>query len=310
MTQKFALVIEYNGKNYAGFQIQNNIPTIQSEIERALELILKEKIRIQFAGRTDCGVHASGQVVSFPSLKSPEELNAKELAHSLNGVLPRDISVRCASTVQSSFHPRYSCIARKYEYLIWNHSLRSAHWDQRALWYRPKLSIKKLNQEVQAIIGTHDFSSFTPARYGKNGSNIRMIRQIHSAFFISNQSCNSGSLIRFRICGNSFLHHMIRILIGTLLDWSSGHLIQGLRDVLKSHSREAAGKTAPPEGLYFHKAYYPSGCEFDSSVRCLAVWDGDEMQEKNARTQGPPVFEFLRNDRKTDSEIFEKHQIQ
>ena len=281
MTQKFALVIEYNGTNYAGFQIQKNRPTIQLEIEKALEIILKEKIRVQFAGRTDSGVHASGQVISFPSLKSPKELNAKILANSLNGVLPRDISVRCASRVQSSFHPRYSCVARKYEYLIWNHSLRSAYWNQRALWYRPKLSIEKLNQEVQTVIGTHDFASFTPARYTKKDSKITTIRQIYSAYFTSNQNCeDNGYLINFCICGNSFLHHMIRILIGTLLDWNSGHLIQGLIDVLKSRSRRVAGKTAPAEGLYLRKAYYPSGFELDPSAHCLAVWNEAEYESE------------------------------
>ena len=271
---QWALIIEYDGTHYAGFQIQNNARTVQEELERSLTVFFGEPIRIHFAGRTDSGVHASGQVISFSPKK--KDILPSKLASSLNGILPRDIAVRGITRVQADFHPRYSCTAREYEYLIWNHPLRAALWEKKALWIRQSLPLDKLNKELEAILGTHDFSAFTP----KNTEHKNPVRHVYRAKFIQNQERDDG-LVRFQICANAFLRNMIRILLGSLVDISFGRLSYSLKEILESRERIKAGSTIAPTGLYLRNAYYPPEYEIkeeteqesDSKDTCLSVMD-------------------------------------
>ena len=183
---RYALLLEYEGTHYGGFQIQKNARTVQGEIEKALGILLRRPIRITFAGRTDSGVHASGQVISLhledgqTERETSFKKNPSLLARSLNGLIDNDISVRAISQVKAGFHPRYSCIARKYEYLIWNHPLRSSLWRHRALWLRQKIDIRLMNRELKSIIGLHDFSAFTPQARAYKDSR----RHVYSATFL------------------------------------------------------------------------------------------------------------------------------
>ena len=286
---RYALLLEYEGTHYAGFQIQKNARTIQGEIEQALSVIFKRPIRIAFAGRTDAGVHASAQVISFDledSRKGREARFRKNpllLARSLNGLLHKDISVRNITRVKADFHPRYSCLAREYEYLIWNHPLRSGLWHNRALWLRQKIDLEHINQELASIIGLHDFSALTPQI--RNYKDPR--RQIYKAVFLrdgdafaSQSSQDPKGLLRFQICANAFLHNMIRVLLGTLLEINAGRLKNSLREIIAQKDRKQAGFTAPPEGLYLRQAYYPAGLELNTASdsgaqeNCLALWTG------------------------------------
>ncbi len=268
---RYALIVEYNGSNYAGFQIQKNGPTIQEKLENALGIIFQEPIRINFSGRTDAGVHATGQVISFTTAKQIS--TPIGLAKSINALLPKDIAIQAVTGVQENFHPRYSCLAREYEYIIWNKPLRSVRWHQQALWLRQKLIIKELNQELKTIIGSHDFSAFTPKINQQN----TYIRQVYSAMFIEDldqkQGCASG-IVRFHIIANGFLHNMIRILLGSLIEKNIKPNRPSLQQILSSHDRLMAGPTISPIGLYFRKAYYPPNQEvlLETKTPCLAMW--------------------------------------
>ncbi len=272
---QWALVVEYNGSRYAGFQIQSNVKTVQGELEHSLRILFAQPIRIRFAGRTDAGVHATGQVISFysPNSTTKQDVAPEGIARSLNGLLPDDISIRGIVRVEDSFHPRYSCKARFYEYLIWNHPLRSVFWDKKAIWIKQKLPLLQLNRETEAILGSHDFSSFTP----KIRTYDNPCRKVYTAKFIQNPRNRSEEkyLICFQICANAFLHNMVRVLVGSLVDISLGRLSYNLSDILKSRERERAGQTIAPIGLYLRHAYYSSTEIFSSDMEnnCLAIWD-------------------------------------
>ncbi len=268
---RYAIIVEYDGTRYAGFQIQKHVPTIQGELEKALLRILRLPIRISFAGRTDSGVHAKAQVISFAL---QEKLGAlKKLGQSLNAVLPADIAVSSLMQVREDFHPRYTCLAREYEYWIWNHSLRCSLEAGRRLWLRQRLSVEKLNRELQSITGLHDFAAFTPPK-NQSGSTKRHV--YFAKILLQQKQDQEGALLCFRICANAFLHNMIRILLGSLIDIEAGRSALSLAEILKSRDRRLAGKTMPPQGLCFVRAYYPPKQEVlgnDFTGASLPLWE-------------------------------------
>ncbi len=256
--QRYVLVVEYDGLSYAGFQIQKNANTIQAEIERALSIFLRRKMSISFAGRTDAGVHAVGQVVSFCT--NTTDLKTDRIVSALNGLLPKEIVIHAAAAVAHQFHPRYSCAAREYRYLIWNAPVPTALWRGRSLWHRRQLDLQQINQQLRQLVGSHDFAAF--AHLSKNrGSTTRRIYKAKAK--------KQGALISVQICANSFLHHMIRVIIGTLLDLSSGRIGCSIADILASRDRQLAGSTAAAGGLYLYRAYYPADI---SPPACLSIW--------------------------------------
>jgi tRNA pseudouridine38-40 synthase len=248
-----ALIVSYDGSPFNGFQSQRGGRTIQQEIERALGVILRAPVRIHCAGRTDAGVHATGQVVSFRSeTKISEE---QRFVHSMNALLPREIRVKNSISVPDGFHPRFSCIAREYEYLIWNGTTATPHLCNRSLWFRRNILVAELNAELAEILGEHDFASFTRHIY-RNESTIRYI-DIAELARVYDPITDSDNLIIFRIRGNAFLHNMIRILVGTILDRASGKIRTSIPSILERKFRIEAGQTVKPEGLFFRHAYYP-----------------------------------------------------
>lgn len=261
-----ALIVEYDGTEFVGFQYQKDGRSIQGELERAIGIILRQPVKISGSGRTDSGVHATGQVVSF-SLDSSLHTKSSEkvlnddhrFLNGLNALLPADVAVRKIVHVPHWFHPRFSCIAREYEYLIWNHPARSAIWNGKALWIRSDIQVDSLHTELQGLVGEHDFASFTRAEYIQENT-VRYIDHI-SLRRIPDPHSGSENLIRFRIRGNAFLHNMIRIIVGTILDRSMGKLDLSFGEILRAKSRFSAGRTVSPVGLYFRHAYYPSKLE-------------------------------------------------
>lgn len=248
-----ALVIGYDGTHFVGFQSQKGLPTVQQELETALATVLRSSVKIHCCGRTDAGVHATGQVVSFYTPgEVPEE---RRLLRALNALLPRSISVHHAVDVPESFHPRFSCLAREYEYLIWNSPIRPVHLANNTLWFRGEIPVEQLNEELRALIGEHDFASFTRHQY-RDESTVRYIDRADLKR-IFNPITHSDELVVFRIRGNAFLHNMIRILVGTLLDRARGKLSMPPGEILAQKRRVDAGATAPPHGLFFRAAYYP-----------------------------------------------------
>ena len=268
----YALIVEYDGSNYSGFQVQANAPTIQSELEHALTIALRTPTRIQFAGRTDAGVHALGQVIKPVQQKDLILATPQNLVKSLNGLLPKDIAISSITQVKTDFHPRYTCLAREYEYLIWNHPFRSALWHKKTFWVREKLAVEKLNAQLQTILGHHDFAAFTPPVNKQQNT----VRHIYSASLSVQKNAvgETTPLICFQICANGFLHNMIRILLGTLLKLPFNGMTT-LKQVLNSRDRRLAGPTIPPTGLCFRCAYYPPNQEILTSPTkpCLSVWN-------------------------------------
>lgn len=250
----YALLVEYDGAGFHGFQFQNNARTIQEELEKAIFTILRDSVRIQFCGRTDSGVHATGQIISFVSRSEVER--SEKFIHSMNAILPSDVAVREFFSVPAGFHPRFSCIAREYEYLIYNGKTRPLHLRPYTHWFRGKIPLEEIQNELNSMTGERDWASFTRMEY-RTENTMRYVDQI-SISRIADSLSRTDSLLALRIRGNAFLHNMIRILAGTVLDRSKGKLKKSLLEILEDKNRLSAGSTAPPQGLYFRHAYYGS----------------------------------------------------
>ncbi len=214
--------------------------------------MLREGVRVHCAGRTDSGVHATGQVAWF---RSSVESLPHRLTHSLNALLPRDVSVLRAIPVRADFHPRFSCIAREYEYLF-HTGPRSPFWEGRAWQKRAEFNVAEIHSELQEILGERDFAALTRKEYEGKGTT----RYLDCADLSIQEDPWTGerTLIVLRVRANAFLHNMIRILAGTIADRAAGRILS-LPDAVFSRTRTKAGQTAPPDGLYFRRAYYLPG---------------------------------------------------
>ncbi|MCX8124797.1 MAG: tRNA pseudouridine(38-40) synthase TruA [Spirochaetes bacterium] len=249
---RYALIVQYDGTAYSGFQIQNNAHSIQYELENALHILTREEVRIVAAGRTDAGVHALGQVVHFDLHK---KIPADKLCISLNGILPGDIAVKHAYCVDTNFHARYSAIAREYNYLIYNHPYKSPFMRYRAMWVREHIDIEFCRQAASYLIGEKDFASFCKKTSADEGT-VRFIEYINVERVIDD-------LIVFTIKGNAFLHNMVRIIVGTVLQLlHRGQSPETMQKIIESRDRNRSGPTAPAYGLYLKKVYYPQEYDF------------------------------------------------
>lgn len=239
------LTIEYDGTAYAGWQRQPHQPTIQEALETALWRITQQQISVLAAGRTDAGVHALGQVASF---KSDKPLPVKKWAFALNSYLPRDISVLSSEQVPESFHARYSAKEKMYEYRIYRHSSRPAI-NRNRVWHLPyNLDLQAMRQAMSGFVGVHDFTSFQGPHAGTLDP-VCVISQI-------SLSTDLMTLI-IRIQANRFLKQMVRAIVGTLAEVGRHKRSpDSIRDILQLKDRRAAGKTAPPQGLYLVQVLY------------------------------------------------------
>ena len=244
---KYALTLQYSGENYSGYQSQKNENSIQTEVEKAIGVILREEVRIHSAGRTDQGVHAVGLVVHFETQHNNLDLHG--FIYSVNAILPGDISIIHGAVVPSSFHARFSCIAREYVYKVIVMPYRPSI-EKNAYWIREELDIASIRQAASRLIGEKDFTSFTKTNSLRSGkSAIRRIDRI--------ELIQKGSLFFFYYKGSGFLHNMIRILTGTLLAVSMGKIKPAdVGNILRQKNRRLAAKTLPPYALYFLNAVY------------------------------------------------------
>ena len=237
-------VVEYDGTEYLGFQVQAQGATIQGEIERALVAITQEGSRIIGAGRTDAGVHAQGQVIVF---STTWRHSVEELQRALNAVLPEGIAVRELGAVATGFHPRFDAISREYRYTILNQPLRSPLARRRAYHFARPLDVAAMNQAVGVLVGSHDFASFGRAPQGDN-----TVREVYKARWTS-----GAPFVYFDIVANAFLYRMVRSLVGTLLLVGTGELSPGgFEQILQSADRSRAGQVAPAHGLCLTKVHY------------------------------------------------------
>jgi len=239
------LTIEYDGTVYAGWQRQPNHPTIQAAVEEALSKITQQHIPVVGAGRTDSGVHAFGQVVSFQSDKS---LSDAQWAPALNSYLPKDITVLASEQVPTGFHARFSAKGKIYEYRITVQPSRPA-LDRHRTWHFPHpLDMDAMRQAIAGFIGTHDFTSF-------RGQRSQTMNPICTISHLSLR-LESSSLI-FRIEGDRFLKQMVRAIVGTLIEVGlQKRMPHTIQDILQAKDRRAAGRTAPAHGLYLVQVLY------------------------------------------------------
>jgi tRNA pseudouridine38-40 synthase len=241
------LIIEYDGTNYSGWQIQENGPSIQGSLEKTLLAITGEKIRINGAGRTDKGVHARGQVANFITASS---IPPERFIYALNGQLPEDIVIKDSREVPLDFHARHSAIGKRYSYLINNSKFPSALLRKYAyhVKYCERLDIDRVEKAAEAFLGTYDFSAFM-ATGSVTSSTIRTIHEISIE--------KEKDLIRFIYKGSGFLYNMVRIITGTLLYAGIGKIDPNdIKDIIMSKHRDRAGITAPACGLYLDEVYY------------------------------------------------------
>lgn len=240
------LILEYDGARYFGFQRQPRQVTIQEVLEKALSRLLNRVTKIQSAsGRTDTGVHALCQVVNF---KTAHAMDLKKMQRGLNGLLPRDVAVRQIEEVPREFHSRYSARSKVYEYRIWNDPVRSPLKGKQS-WHVPyALNLRRIRQGMRTLSGKHDFRSFCAAHSAVKDT-VRTIR-----FFSLERM---GSLLVFHIEADGFLYHMVRNLVGTLVDLGRDRwTLEGLKQALRACDRKLTGPTAPAEGLTLIRVTY------------------------------------------------------
>lgn len=239
------LVIEYDGTEYCGWQSQKNGPTIQDALEAALSRILNQQVRIVGSGRTDSGVHALGQVAHF---RCSSRLAPSCMLRGANSLLPPDIKIRKVEEMAESFHARYSALSRVYEYRIWNAPEPSVFLRRYSWWVREPLDVEAMVRCARFLVGWHDFSSFQ----GADEKEISPLREVMEAGFRK-----EGEEVRFLIQANSFVRHMVRNIVGTLVEVGKGKLVpEAFEAILSARDRRKAGITAPAWGLFLVRVCY------------------------------------------------------
>ncbi len=242
---RYKVLIEYDGAAYFGFQRQRaGIPTIQSELEDAIERLTRTSVTIAGSGRTDSGVHALGQVIGF---SIDWRHGAAALQRALNAHLPTDIVILQLKQVPSSFHPRYDARRRSYIYTIYNAPFRSPVQRLRSWHVRSVLDEMLMNDACRLLIGTHDFSTFGQAPQGDN-----TIREIFEANWQ-----RDGMFVHFHITANAFLYRMVRSLVGSLKNVGDGTWsVRDFETALRACERSCSGKVAPAQGLFLASVAY------------------------------------------------------
>jgi tRNA pseudouridine38-40 synthase len=241
-----ALVVEYDGTQFHGFQRQTSLRTVAGELERALTTLCGDPVQIVGAGRTDAGVHATGQVVSFEtSYEGPVERVPLALTGMLRG---EGIAVLRAVERPPGFSARYDARARTYTYLILNRLTPSPLRERRVLFVRAALDLDVMRASCAPLLGEHDFTSFC-AELPERGRPVRIVERLELE--------RRENLVELTITADSFLHQMVRIIVGTLIDIGRGKRETGaMAAILAAREREAAGPTAPPHGLYLTHVRY------------------------------------------------------
>ncbi len=255
-TQTWKLTLAYDGGPFRGWQVQPGHPTVQGTLAAAIHRVTGEAVLPQGSGRTDAGVHALGQVASC-SLRAP--IPPGNLARALNHALPASIRVLAAEVAAEGFHARHSACSKLYEYRIWRAELCPpwmAPYVYACAW---PLRPEAMSEAAQAVLGEHDFRSFAASEpdlssRADDAPELGCVRTVLS----SEWEQVSPELLRYRVRGTGFLHHMVRNLVGTFLAVGRGQLqAEQIATVLALRDRSAAAATAPARGLFLHSVHYP-----------------------------------------------------
>ena len=251
--QNWLLLLTYDGTCYHGWQVQPNSPTIEEALEQAVKRLTGECVKVHGAGRTDSGVHALNFTANFKS--SAENFKTTEKWRiALNAVLPTDIVIKSVQKVSPGFHARHSASGKRYRYLIYNRPFQAVFSRNQSWWINQTLDIKRMEEAAQILIGEHDFSAFRAA----SCSSPNPFKTIHE-ILITKTDFRYATL-QIEIEANSFLQHMVRIIIGTLVEVGQGRKsVDEFAEALESGQRKLAGITAPAHGLYALNVIYPQG---------------------------------------------------
>jgi tRNA pseudouridine38-40 synthase len=243
---RIALGVEYHGAHYYGWQRQRDVPSVQEALEKALSQVANHPIEVQCAGRTDAGVHGTGQVVHFDT-----EVQRKTAAWTMgaNANLPKDIAVRWAQEVPDSFHARFSATARRYRYVIYNDNLRPAILSAGVSHYHGDLCVERMHRAGQLLLGENDFTSFR-AVHCQSRSPWRNVMHL--------QVTRHNRYVVIDIKANAFVHHMVRNIAGSLIAVGRGEQEpEWIQWLLEAKDRKLAAATAKAEGLYLVEVEYP-----------------------------------------------------
>ncbi|MDI3312315.1 MAG: tRNA pseudouridine(38-40) synthase TruA [Thermoanaerobacterium sp.] len=243
--RNIVLVIEYDGTNYHGWQIQKNALTIQEVITKAIKKITLEDVNLIGSSRTDAGVHALNQVANFTSNCN---IPASKIPNALNSLLPKDIVIKDAYDADMDFHSRYSAKGKRYKYIIYNRKFNSPIYRNYSWHISNELDLDRMTESLMYLKGTHDFSAFKASGSSVKDS-VRTVRDI----LLKKNDFN----VEFEIEADGFLYNMVRIIVGTIVDVGLGKINPiDVKEILDSKNRCMAGKTAPPQGLFLTKIYY------------------------------------------------------
>ena len=241
--KNYKLTIQYDGRNYSGWQIQKNSESIQQKITDAIEILLKEKVNLIGSGRTDSGVHAFGQVANF---RTETEIDIYRFKHSLNSILPYDIVVSSMDEIDLDFHARYDAKKRTYLYLITQ--TRSPFYKNYSYFYPRKIDLEKLNVLSKLFLGEKEFTSFSKKNDEVENKNCT----VYKTFWRQ-----KGEIILFSIQASRYLHGMVRTIVGTLLHaQEQNHPEIFIEEIFNSQNREEAFEAVPAKGLFLYKVEY------------------------------------------------------
>ncbi|SFH58359.1 tRNA pseudouridine(38-40) synthase TruA [Pisciglobus halotolerans] len=258
MTYRYKAKLQYDGTNFAGYQVQPNARTVQGDLEKALRIMSKgHKITIRSAGRTDAGVHALGQMIHFDY---PFHIPPQNMLRALNSLTTDEIAILDILEADEQFHAQYGSAGKKYQYRVDTNQIISPFKRLYALHHPYPIHLEDLETALKDIVGQHDFSSFCASRSGKENK----VRTVYEAKV--EQDLKTGELV-FTFRGNGFLYNMVRIFVGTLLQIANGlRPADDMKRILAAKDRNAAGPTAQPQGLYLVEVYYDKAAAVKGTI--------------------------------------------
>ena len=243
--KRLLFCISYNGSAYHGWQVQKNSLTVQKVVQDAIEKVTGWRNDIVACSRTDAGVHANN---FFFHMDSDLNITPHNMRRAVSSNLPLDIEIKSVDEVDSSFHARYSAKSKEYIYKIWNSRIRNPFLENLVWHYDRPLNIDRINLAAKELIGKYDFTSFCSIKSDVENK-IRTLYDI--------KVLQSDNMVSFKLIGDGFLHNMVRIIVGTLVNVSEGLIEPGdMRDIIIERNRQAARKTSPPSGLYLNNVFY------------------------------------------------------